>query len=93
MFDEPRPVNYYTALAPRVLQAPAQVWTTVKRAVWAVQTRELRAVTCQRRGHVPKNGKRLICRICKKKRTITGNTSTVSATQNKDEYVPVYASM
>jgi len=60
MFDELRPVNYYTALAPRVQQAPAQMWTTVKQEVWAVQIRELRVVSCQLTGRVPVNGKQLI---------------------------------
>jgi len=64
----------------------------VKQTVLAVQTRELRAVTCQMRGHVPENGKRLICGIWGK--TMDGyNASTVSATQNKNEYIPVYDSM
>jgi len=67
MFDESRPVNYYTDLAPSVRQAPVQVWTSVKPAVWAVQTRELRAVTGQLRGHVPEKSKRQICGIWKKR--------------------------
>jgi len=67
MFDETGPVNYYTTLAPSVRQTPAQAWTSVKQAVCAVQTRKLRAVTCQQRGHFPEKSKGLICGICKKK--------------------------
>lgn len=85
MFDEPKPVNHYTALAPSVRQAPVQVWTSVKQAVCAVQTRDLRAATllvlCQLMDHVPEKSKRLICGIWKKKWTVTVNASTVNATR------------
>ena len=92
MSDEPRPVNNYTALAPSVRQAPAKVWTSEKQALCAMQIQELCTLTGHQRGHVPEKSKSLIWGILSKKWMVPDNPSTVNATLNKGDYIPVYAS-